>query len=211
MASSSYMNSISYEAEIRNCFDVLDEDRTGTITPHGLKTLLRSMGHRVTRDEVMAELKGARERRRRRRRTAYGDTCNDYDGDGECNKSNYADGVHSIENADQIDVEMVLDILTQERYLGSIGGSSSAKVADLRDTFRLFDVDDKGVITVDNLRTVAKEIHSSGGESNTGSSSSSSSSGLIDDDLLSMIDTFDGNLTDGINFDQFCRIMGGQP
>ena len=207
---SSYMNSLSYEAEIRNCFDVLDEDRTGTITPHALTTLLRSMGHRVTRDEVMAELKGARERRRRRRRTAYGDACDDYDGDGEYNNSDDVDGVHSIENADQIDVDTVLDILTQERYLGSIGGSSSSKAADLRDTFRLFDVDDKGVITVGDLRTVAKEIHSSGGESNT--VTGSSSSGLIDYDLLqSMIDTFDRNLTDGINFDQFCRIMGGQP
>ena len=191
MASSSYMQSRSYEAEIRQCFDVLDDDRTGTITPHGLTTLLRSMGHRVTRDDVMAELTAAREQRRRaRRRQQQRTTDND---DDEYNDSSYA--------ADQIDVELVLDILSQERYvIGGTSRSSSTKVADLQDIFRLFDVDNKGIITVENLRQVAREIHAGDG----------SSSGTIDDDLLqSMIETFDGNLTEGINLEQFCRIMGG--
>ena len=206
MASSSYMQSRSYEAEIRQCFDVLDDDRTGTITPHALTTLLRSMGHRVTRDDVMAELTAARKRRRRaRRRRQQRTTDNDDDG---YNDSSYA--------ADQIDVELVLDILSQERYvIGGTSCSSSAKVADLQDTFRLFDVDNKGIITVENLKKVAGEIHAGGGSGTAdtgGGSSSSSSSGTIDDDLLqSMIETFDGNLTEGVNFEQFCRIMGGQP
>ena len=192
MASSSYMQSRSYEAEIRQCFDVLDDDRTGTITPHGLTTLLRSMGHRVTRDDVMAELTAAREQRRRaRRRQQQRTTDND---DDEYNDSRC--------DADQIDVELVLDILSQERYvIGGTSRSSSTKVADLQDMFRLFDVDNKGIITVENLRQVAREIHAGG-----------SSSGMVDDDLLqSMIETFDGNLTEGINLEQFCRITGGQP
>ena len=207
MASSSYMQSRSYEAEIRAQFDVLDDDRTGTITPHALTTLLRSMGHRVTRDDVMAELTAARERRRRRRRQQITAVVTDDDDD---------EYIGSSCDADQIDVELVLDILSQERYvIGGTSCSSSAKVADLQDTFRLFDVDNKGIITVENLKKVAGEIHAGGGSGTTdtgGGSSSSSSSGTIDDDLLqSMIETFDGNLAEGVNFEQFCRIMGGQP
>ena len=200
MASSSYMQSRSYEAEIRQCFDVLDDDRTGTITPHGLTTLLRSMGHRVTREDVMAELTASRERRRRakrRQRTTITAVVTDDDDEY---KREYNDSSSSA--ADQIDVELVLDILSQERYVvGGTSRSNSTKVADLQDTFRLFDVDNKGIITVENLRTVAREIGGDG-----------SSSGMIDDDLLqSMIETFDGNLTEGISLEQFCRIMGGQP
>lgn len=211
MASSSYMQSRSYEAEIRAQFDVLDDDRTGTITPHALTTLLRSMGHRVTRDDVMAELTAARERRRRRRRQQITAVVTDDDDDDD---DEYIDSSSCA--ADQIDVELVLDILSQERYvIGGTSCSSSAKVADLQDTFRLFDVDNKGIITVENLKKVAGEIHAGGGSGTTdtgGGSSSSSSSGTIDDDLLqSMIETFDGNLTEGVNFEQFCRIMGGQP
>ena len=207
MASSSYTQSRSYEAEIRAQFDVLDDDRTGTITPHALTTLLRSMGHRVTRDDVMAELTAARERRRRRRRQQITAVVTDDDDD---------EYIGSSCDADQIDVELVLDILSQERYvIGGTSCSSSAKVADLQDTFRLFDVDNKGIITVENLKKVAGEIHAGGGSGTTdtgGGSSSSSSSGTTDDDLLqSMIETFDGNLTEGVNFEQFCRIMGGQP
>ena len=209
MASSSYTQSRSYEAEIRTQFDVLDDDRTGTITPHALTTLLRSMGHRVTRDDVMAELTAARERRRRRRRQQITTVVTDDDDDDD----EYND---SSCDADQIDVELVLDILSQERYvIGGTSCSSSAKVADLQDTFRLFDVDNKGIITVENLRKVARDIHAGGGSGTTdtgGGGSSSSSSGTIDDDLLqSMIETFDGNLAEGVNFEQFCRIMGGQP
>ena len=206
MASSSYIQSRSYEADVRQCFDVLDEDRTGTITPHALTTLLRSMGHRVTRDDVMAELTAARERRRRRRRQRITAVVTDDDDDDD------DEYIGSSCDADQIDVELVLDILAQERYvIGGTGCSSSAKVADLQDTFRLFDVDNKGIITVENLKKVAMDIHAGGGSGTTDIGGGGSSSGMIDDDLLqSMIETFDGNLTGGINFEQFCRIMGGQ-
>lgn len=211
MASSSYMHSHSYEAEIRQCFDVLDDDRTGAITPHGLTTLLRSMGHRVTRDDVMAELTAARERRRRkRRREANGVATTDDNGHGLCDdESCNGDG----NGADQINVELVLDILSQERYvIGVTSCSGSTKVADLQDTFRLFDADNKGVITAENLRRVAREVQAGGERVGTDTGVGGSSSGMNDDDLLqSMIDMFDGNLTGGINFEQFCRIMGGQP
>ena len=80
---------------------------------------------------------------------------------------------------------------------------ASTRVANLQQTFRLFDIDDKGIITLDNLRKVANEIY--GSEISAGSSNRGSS---IDDDLLkSMIETFDGDLTDGISFEDFCRIM----
>lgn len=205
MASSSYMQSRSHEAEIRQCFDVLDDDRTGTISPHGLTTLLRSMGHRVTRDDVMAELTAARERRRRRRRRITAVVTDDAADDEEYNDSSC--------DADEIDLELVLDILSQERYVvGGTSCSSSTKVADLQDTFRLFDVDNKGIITVETLKTVARDIHAGGGTGTTDIGGGGGSSGTIDDDLLqSMIETFDGNLTEGINFEKFCRIMGGQP
>ena len=181
------------EAEIRQCFDALDEERTGTITPHSLTTLLRSRGHRTNRDEVMTELDAARQRRRRRRsrsRSGQGDDGGGPDDDG---NDDYNNG--------RIDVELVLDVCRH----ASSGSSTSAStsMANLQQTFRLFDIDDKGIITLDNLRRVADEIY--GSETSTGNGFRGNS---IDDDLLrSMIETFDGDLTDGISFEEFCRIM----
>jgi Ca2+-binding EF-hand superfamily protein len=217
MASSSYMHAHSYELEIRHCFDALDDDRTGTIPPHGLTTLLRSLGLRVTRDDVVAELNAARERRRKAGRTGKrrGSATAGKSGSSLDVDNNY--NHNSCSNDGEIDVELVVDItssmLSQERCRrdGGVGfaskanggssSSSSARAAEFQDTFRLFDVDNKGVITVENLRTVAGEVYAGG----------STSSGEVDDGLLqSMIETFDGDLTGGINFEQFCRIMGGE-
>ena len=185
----------SFEAEIRQCFDVLDEERTGTITPHALTTLLQSLGQRINRDDVMAELDAARQRRRRRRsRSGQGD---DDGGPDDDENDGYNNG--------RIDVELVLDVC-RHASSGSTGSTATAstRAANLQQTFRLFDIDDKGIITLDNLRKVADEIY--GNETNAASSNSRGSS--IDDDLLkSMIETFDGDLTDGISFEEFCRIM----
>ncbi len=182
----------SFEAEIHQCFDVLDEERTGTITPHALLTLLRSMSCRLSRDDVMAELDAARQRRRRRRRSRSGQS--DDGGPDDDDNDDYNNG--------RIDVELVLDVC-RHASSGSSTATRSTRAANLQQTFRLFDIDDKGIITLDNLRKVADEIY--GSETNTASSSRGSS---IDDDLLkSMIETFDGDLTDGISFEEFCRIM----
>ena len=191
MAPTSSTATATFEAEIRQCFDVLDEERTGTITPHALTTLLRStLGTRWSRDEIMTELDAARQRRRRRRsRSGQGDDSGPDDDDNDCSNG-------------RIDVELALDVCRHASN-GS-NGSTASTAANLQQTFRLFDIDDKGIITLDNLRKVADEIY--GSETNTESSSSRKSS--IDDDLLkSMIETFDGDLTDGISFEEFCRIM----
>ena len=181
----------TFEAEIRQCFDVLDEERTGTITPHALTTLLRStLGTRWSRDEIMTELDAARQRRRRRRsRSGQGDDSGPDDDDND-----YSNG--------RIDVELALDVCRHASN-GSNGSTASTRAANLQQTFRLFDIDDKGIITLDNLRKVADEIY--GSEMSAGSSNRGNS---IDDDLLkSMIETFDGDLTDAISFEEFCRIM----
>lgn len=183
----------TFEAEIRQCFDVLDEERTGTITPHALTTLLRStLGTRWSRDEIMTELDAARQRRRRRRssRSGQGDDSGPDDDDND-----YSNG--------RIDVELALDVCRHASN-GSNGSTASTRAANLQ-TFRLFDIDDKGIITLDNLRKVADEIY--GSETNTESSSSSRKSSIDDDLLKSMIETFDGDLTDGISFEEYCRIM----
>ena len=184
----------TFEAEIRQCFDVLDEERTGTITPHALTTLLRStLGtRRWSRDEIMTELDAARQRRRHRRsRSGQGDDSGPDDDDND-----YSNG--------RIDVELALDVCRHASN-GSNGSTASTKAANLQQTFRLFDIDDKGIITLDNLRKVADEIY--GSETNTESSSSSRKSSIDDDLLKSMIETFDGDLTDGISFEEFYRIM----
>ena len=153
----------TFEAEIRQCFDVLDEERTGTITPHALTTLLRStLG--TSRDEIMTELDAARQRRRRRRsRSGQGDDSGPDDDDND-----YSNG--------RIDVELALDVCRHASN-GS-NGSTASTAANLQQTFRLFDIDDKGIITLDNLRKVADEIY--GSETNTESSSSSRKSSIDD-------------------------------
>jgi len=182
----------TFEAEIRQCFDVLDEERTGTIIPHALTTLLRSTLGTRSRDEIMTELDAARQRRRHRRsRSGQGDDSGPDDDDND-----YSNG--------RIDVELALDVCRHASN-GSNGSTASTRAANLQQTFRLFDIDDKGIITLDNLRKVADEIY--GSETNTESSSSSRKSSIDDDLLKSMIETFDGDLTDGISFEEFCRIM----
>ena len=182
----------TFEAEIRQCFDVLDEERTGTITPHALTTLLRSTLGTRSRDEIMTELDAARQRRRHRRsRSGQGDDSGPDDDDND-----YSNG--------RIDVELALDVCRHASN-GSNGSTASTRAANLQQTFRLFDIDDKGIITLDNLRKVADEIY--GSETNTESSSSSRKSSIDDDLLKSMIETFDGDLTDGISFEEFYRIM----
>ena len=138
----------------------------------------------------MTELDAARQRRRRRRsRSGQGDDSGPDDDDND-----YSNG--------RIDVELALDVCRHASN-GSNGSTASTRAANLQQTFRLFDIDDKGIITLDNLRKVADEIY--GSEMSAGSSNRGNS---IDDDLLkSMIETFDGDLTDAISFEEFCRIM----
>jgi len=46
----------SYIAEISQAFKVFDEDRAGSISTHSFKMLIRALGFRATKYEVMQEV-----------------------------------------------------------------------------------------------------------------------------------------------------------
>ena len=141
---------------------------------------------------------------RSRRRSASASTFSTKSGRGPSPPTHSPRSSAPLYSNGRIDVELALDVCRHASN-GSNGSTASTRAANLQQTFRLFDIDDKGIITLDNLRKVADEIY--GSETNTESSSSSRKSSIDDDLLKSMIETFDGDLTDGISFEEFCRIM----
>lgn len=106
--------------------------------------------------------------------------------------------------SDEIDIDVVLDIITssQQKQLYNNTGNHHGgnRKEELQRTFGLFDVDGTGTITKDNLKQIATEL----GENAAGAGARD---GADDDMLQLMIDTFDRDLSGGINFEEFCRIM----
>jgi centrin-3 len=62
---------------------------------------------------------------------------------------------------------------------------------ELRRAFRLFDADGKGIITVEDLGRVSREIGQS----------------LEETEMLSMIQEFDSNGKGGVSEDEFVKLM----
>lgn len=114
----------------------------------------------------------------------------------------------SESNNDGIDLSMTLKILAAKGYATQQRNNSEE---EMRIYFRLFDVDDKGFITVEDLKRVQLEAVRLEQEMLNGSESSSSSSsgtGTVTDEFVQAImDKFDVNSTGAIEFEEFRRII----
>mmetsp|Transcript_18498 Transcript_18498/g.37178 ORF Transcript_18498/g.37178 Transcript_18498/m.37178 type:complete len:110 (+) Transcript_18498:231-560(+) len=108
---------------------------------------------------------------------------------------------------------MVLDIILtssqQQLHAHNNTGNPHGgnRKEELQRTFGLFDVDGTGIITKDNLKQIATELGEIAAGAGAGFGDRDGTDDDDDDMLQLMIDTFDRDLSGGINFEEFCRIM----
>uniref|UniRef100_A0A7S4J1E0 EF-hand domain-containing protein n=1 Tax=Odontella aurita TaxID=265563 RepID=A0A7S4J1E0_9STRA len=126
----------AYKAEIRAAFNVFDTERSGVISPHSLKLLLRALGYRATRQVIKEELGNLNGGRRKHFRSRVREE--EYD-----------------DQKSVVDIEAAYAVIAQK-------WASRDPSLELKMNFRLFT--DTDHITVDNLRQVALELgHDAGG------------------------------------------------
>lgn len=170
----------SYQEEITEAFHVFDIHRTGTITANSLKLLVRALGFRVTKQEVWKEITQGNVRLGR-------STCGISDDDN-------AQGNDSSD----VDLELVLDIM-QERYNKNIDPHVEMKI-----NFRLFDEGNKGYIQLSDLKKVLDDVNREYKEMGMDEENMPV---LRDDQINAMIEEFDGDQDNVINFAEFTNIM----
>lgn len=126
-------------------------------------------------------------------------------------RQDVVDMVHDItsnnsesESNDGIDLSMTLRILAAKGYATQQRNNSEE---EMRLYFRLFDVDDKGYITGEDLKRVQLEAVRLEQEMLNGSESSSSTGNVTDEFVQAIIGKFDVNSTGAIEFEEFRRIL----
>ena len=119
---------------------------------------------------------------------------------------------HNITSAEQetttainnsIDLSMAMQILAAKGYATQQRSSEE----EARMYFRLFDVNDKGYITVEDLKRVQQEAVQLEQEMMLTSNDSSSRATVSDEFVQAIIDKFDVNSTGAIEFEEFRRIL----
>mmetsp|Transcript_2105 Transcript_2105/g.3325 ORF Transcript_2105/g.3325 Transcript_2105/m.3325 type:complete len:226 (-) Transcript_2105:1471-2148(-) len=120
---------------------------------------------------------------------------------------------HNITSAEQetttainnsIDLSMAMQILAAKGY----ATQQRSAEEEARIYFRLFDVNDKGYITVEDLKRVQQEAVRLEQEMMITSSDGSSRATTVSDEFVqAIIDKFDVNSTGAIEFEEFRRIL----
>ncbi len=182
----------SYVDEITQTFHVFDEKRTGTISLHHLKLLIRALGFRVTQPQVLRDLIECK-----RKRNADLDVHIDDDRISSTSISN--------EDGDlDIDLDLVLDVM-EAKY-----NKKTDANAELKINFKLFDADNKGYINTSDIKRVIHEINT---ESEKMTEENDNRGGTVpifdlrEDQINAMIDEFDGDQDSVLNFQEFKKIM----
>lgn len=163
------LNKESYQSEIKQAFQVFDEERTGELSINSLKLLIRSLGFKITRQQTIQQV---HDYRTRTLKEPF-----DYNG---------------------IDIGGVLEILGP-KYNES---QRNHPIVEQKMNFRLFDVDQKGFITITDLKRVVNDLNLHWEEMGLDHPID-----LGDDQLKAMIDDFDGNLDGMIREEDFGKIM----
>lgn len=189
-------SAFSYRNEITNSFRIFDVERNGTISSNDLKLILRALGFRVTKHEVMRDVLESY-----RRRGILHHRGNGYNSMKISSDQCYNDIIK------EIDLETVLDIvLDPDSKYNRTNQSEKELKKQQRIDFRLFDVENKGYITVSNLKRAVQDLKDCN-EEIMGKEYSSLFDDIDDNELKAMIEEFDGDQDGMISEDEFRRIM----
>lgn len=191
---------LSYKNEIIQSFQVFDVERTGFISINDLKLLLRALGFRVTKLDVLRDVIASNKRRGihyeklESTHTSFGS-----DSDEES---------YGRDTTKDIELETVLDVILNPDSKYNRQNQSEDEINLMHKiNFRLFDVENKGYITASNVKRVIQDIRDF--QSNRGDAVGhlNNFDNVDDDELRAMIEEFDADQDGVINEKEFRKIM----
>lgn len=170
--------------EIQTVFRIFDPNLNGFIDARTFEVLTRSLGHRMTPAEVQSEIDYAWEERL-------------------LQSDEHDQRMMQQQVSRWVDLPMVISILAKKGY----GKRTSSD--EVRMYFRLFDRDNKGYITMDDLTRFQGEIAETQNElrSEMGDLDVLQFQSVDDATLKLMMDEFDANKDGVIDLEEFGRIV----
>jgi len=209
----------SYKNEIIQCFHIFDEERTGTISLHHFKLILRALGFRVTRIEIIQNVLQSNERR--------GIQMHHASSNGYNNTSYYYNDTHDNANTmdanddddddgiiqKEIDLDTVLDVILNPTSKYNKRNLDTNQIQmERKINFKLLDVENKGYITFANLKQAMQELKSEDGRRYLSDGDDEDElvpfwDDIDDEELRAMIEEFDIDQDGMISEVEFRRIM----
>eukprot|EP01083_Nonionella_stella_P100396 283147_1 len=200
--SSSSLPHSSYKNEIIQSFQVFDEERTGTISVNNLKLIIRALGFRVTKHDVLRDVLESNQRRGFQRENLIKNFSHRNDDDGNVDD----DDANNDAFMKEIDLETVLDVMLNPNSKYNRNNQNEDEIKLMHKiNFRLFDVENKGYITASNLKRVIEDLKGLSREMEI--EGSHAFDDIDDEELRAMIEEFDGDQDGMISEDEFRRIM----
>ena len=212
---SSYnINNFSYRNEIIQCFHVFDNERRGIISVNDLKLIIRALGFRVTKLDVLRNVIESNKRRGihvqkldiTNKSSAFTKSKSICDEEYDVITNDYGH-----DSSKDIDLDTVLDIILHPNSKYNRENQSDYEVKMMHKiNFRLFDVENKGYITASNIKRVIQDIKEFNDQRalNNGMPIGKNFDDIDDNELRSMIEEFDCDLDGVINEEEFRKIMG---
>ena len=158
--------------EIKTIFQLFDPSLSGYVDIPTFEIMLHSLGYRMTQNDIINILD---------------DILSDED-------TNHRQGA-SASSSTRIDIQLAIQILVTKGY--TTNRSNSSIEDGIQTYFQLFDSNNKGYITLNDLKRVYKEV-----------AENNSDVGSINDEMLqSMINQFDTTHNGVIGYDEFKTIL----
>jgi centrin-3 len=159
--------------EIKTIFELFDPTLSGVLDVSTFEVMMLSLGYRVDSQDILDIIKSIlKDEEHSSSRSSSKDSDDEFDG--------------------SIDLSMAIEILSRKGYTTKQRNLEE----EARVYFRLFDVDDKGYITIDDLKRVMQC-----------EAAVLSEREVTDDFCQAIIDKFDNSGDGSIDFDEFKRIV----
>ena len=194
----------NYREEISTIFKLFDPAVSGYLDVSTFVVLAHSLGFRVTCVEICGLVEHFREEDKRRHRRNKRQRDEDEEG-GDLSTSSINDDTTDNDDVGEegnlkIDLEMTIRILLQ------LGYAHRNADDEILMYYQLFDNNNKGFITLDDLRRIRDEVNTAEEEMQI-MTSYLESSVAGDDALSAMIDQFDDNHDGVIDYHEFKSIL----
>ena len=193
----------NYREEISTIFKLFDPAVSGYLDVSTFVVLAHSLGFRVTCVEICGLVEHFREEDKRRHRRNKRQRDEDEEG-GDLSTSSINDDTNDNNVGEEgnliIDLEMTIRILLQ------LGYAHRNADDEILMYYQLFDNNNKGFITLDDLRRIRDEVNTAEEEMQI-MTSYLESSVAGDDALSAMIDQFDDNHDGVIDYHEFKSIL----